>query len=270
MKDYAELFAGLSTFMSAITSRKVNKVFADKLLESRKDSDRYKKFAGTDSFEEAINLCRRGWQENLDDFKAACTWNKLDTVHKTVTTVNMVGYAPHVPNAILGRPDCMFQSARQPVKTPVISIVINTSVVGSVSTLDIKKSAKKIMQAIAKIESQNIRVNIVLCAFSAHVPHQDLQLYIQLKKATEKLNPSRLYFALVHPSMLRRLAFAWLETIPTSISRKFIHGYGEAKTIDKYNLPRELNGYKIINLCNVIVNNWTAEQIIKKLNEEDN
>ena len=49
---------------------------------------------------------------------------------------------------------------------------------------------------------------------------------INVKQHSQKLNLLKLSFPLVHPSMLRRFGFKWLETTPDIKDRTFSKGYG--------------------------------------------
>ena len=48
---------------------------------------------------------------------------------------------------------------------------------------------------------------------------------MRIKSANERLNINKLSFPLVHPSMLRRLFFRFVEVHP-GVPRSFIRGYG--------------------------------------------
>ena len=122
--------------------------------------------------------------------------------------------------------------------------------------------------AIKKIEAQGIRVNLNLIWGVAAGNTKEVTK-VRLKSANERLNISKLAFPLVHPSMLRRLCFRYLEVAPT-VTKSYTLGYGspldgsQLKTYckDEYVLPRLFDGNlaslgdlsSICNLTDQIVN----------------
>lgn len=266
MQEAVEFFPNLNAMLAANASRKANKVFVG-IESSLLESSRETKFTGTASYAEAEKLCREGWFEKLENFKEACSIRPADQLRRRVVT-SPIGYAPHVPNAIMGRPDSMIKTIMLKEKAATVEIVVSTIVSVKTKTEDVMKYAARIMQAIAAIEASGIRVKIILCAFNSASKGrygQLAQCFVTLKEAGEKLNPAKVYFPLVHPSMLRRIAFHWLETCPLVKSRTFIDGYGYLQRLNRINLPARLTSAKFINLADVIAGNWDVKEILARL-----
>lgn len=55
-----------------------------------------------------------------------------------------------------------------------------------------------------------------------------------VKAANQRVNISKMAFMLVHPSMLRRLMFRWIETYP-EVTSGFRHGYGRPSSASELN-----------------------------------
>ena len=91
------------------------------------------------------------------------------------------------------------------------------------------------------------------------------QCFVTIKAPAEKINPARVYFPLVHPSMLRRIGLRWLETCPDVTSKKFQGGYGAAQRLNKLTLPPQLAEAKFINLADVIAGDWDTTEILARL-----
>jgi hypothetical protein len=70
---------------------------------------------------------------------------------------------------------------------------------------------------------------------------------VRIKSATEKLNVSKIAFPLVHPSMLRRLFFRYIEVYP-NVTKSFVFGYGRPLNEEL----KKILGEKEIFLPNVI------------------
>lgn len=80
------------------------------------------------------------------------------------------------------------------------------------------------MQIVKRLESQGYRcnLNIVLGVFKGT---RRFIVKVRIKNANEKLNVSKLAFPMVHPSMLRRLFFRFIEVYP-KVTKVFSQGYG--------------------------------------------
>lgn len=86
------------------------------------------------------------------------------------------------------------------------------------------------MQIVKKLEAQGLRVNLnIVLGSAAGYPKKQFVLKIRIKSANERLNVSKLAFPLVHPSMLRRLFFRFVEVYPKFTSA-FVGGYGRPVT----------------------------------------
>ena len=268
MKNAIEFFPNLNALLTANASRALNKAFKDwpLSLSSKRESAGQTEFTGTASYAEAERLCREGWFEKLDNFKEACSIRPADQLRRRVVT-SPIGYAPHVPNAIMGRPDSMIKTIMLKEKARAVNVVVNTTINGNYNTSCIRKYAAEIVKAISAIEAAGTRVSLTLCAVSVVSQNngQLAQCFVTLKQASEKINPARIYFPLVHPSMLRRIGLRWLETCPAVISKKFPGRYGYPQRLNKLNLPQPLRSAKFINLKDVVVGVWDAKEILARL-----
>ena len=267
MENAIEFFPNLNALLAANASREANSVFAGKFCISQAEASSYAEFSGTASYAEAERLCRDGWFEKLEAFKEACSIRPANQLRRRVVT-SPIGYAPHVPNAIMGRPDSMIKTIMQNEKSRVLEIVVSRGVRSSIEAEKISLYSAEIVKAISAIEANGIRVKLTLCvcnAMSDEKKGQLAQCFVTLKEASEKLNPARVYFALVHPSMQRRLSFRWMETCPQIKSKKFTKGHGFTIRLNKLNLPPQLVKAKFINLMDIIEGSWDAKEILARL-----
>ena len=266
MENAIEFFPNLNALLAANASREANSVFAGKFCISQAEASSYAEFSGTASYAEAERLCRDGWFEKLEAFKEACSIRPANQLRRRVVT-SPIGYAPHVPNAIMGRPDSMIKTIMQKEKSRVLEIAVNTSVGNNYAADTITKYSAEIVKAVSAIEAGGIRVKLTLCAINSLSARngQLAQCFVTIKAPTEKINPARVYFPLVHPSMLRRIGLRWLETCPDVTSKKFQDGYGAAQRLNKLNLPTQLASEKFINLSDVVRGGWDAKEIIARL-----
>ena len=154
MKNVVEVFPNLNTLLSANSTRQTNKAFKDlnRCLDSSYESSRRTEFTGTASYAEAEKLCREGWFEKLEAFKEACSIRQAEQLRRRVVT-SPIGYAPHVPNAVMGRPDSMIKTIMQKEKSRALELVVNTTASSDYAADTITKYAAEIVKAVSAIEA---------------------------------------------------------------------------------------------------------------------
>ena len=268
MKNAIEFFPNLNALLSANSTRQVNRAFKglNRCLDSNYESSRRTEFTGTASYAEAEKLCRDGWFEKLESFKEACSIRPAEQLRRRVVT-SPIGYAPHVPNAVMGRPDSMIKTIMQKEKSRALELVVNTTASSNYAADTITKYAAEIVKAVSAIEAGGIRVKLIACVINTLSARngQLAQCFVTIKASTEKINPARIYFPLVHPSMLRRIGLRWLETCPDVTSKKFQGGYGAAQRLNKLNLPPQFAKSKFINIMDLIRGDWNTKEILARL-----
>ena len=187
-------------------------------------------FTKTKDFNEAVELFKSGWSDMATKLvqRLKVKESKMEPIMKSKTTIGVAGYQPIVPLFLSGVPTNMVSKKMVPVKQKVITINKSIDYSGGVSADTIIEESIKAFQIIKKLEAQNYRCNLNIILGSKEY---DLNVFIKvrIKNANEKLNISKLAFPLVHPSMLRRLFFRWIEVYP-SITKSFVSGYGRPST----------------------------------------
>lgn len=190
-------------------------------------------FTGTHSLKEASELCKYG-DEELASYilQQSLTFDNVDTLNKIRrSTINdVVGFMPNVPNYVIGIPNNMIRDNRNIIKSKVINIFISISAAWYISKEDIKKRCAEYVAAINALEEQGYRCNVYTGAVGTNYDKKIYNLLvIKIKSDREPLNLAKMAFPLAHPSMLRRLKFRWMETIPLD----FGSGYGQSITNEK-------------------------------------
>lgn len=217
-------FNSIKEFYDYVCNTPINESFRWATLSST--SSNRSSWYGTDTFEEAAELLKNGWNTAAEDLtkklKIAETQKDVQMVYKNILSV--CGFQAIVPLYLQGVPNNMVNKRIMPIKNKVITINKIISVSASISAETMKKESIKCFQIIKKIESSGIRVNLNLMMSTGHAC-----VKIRLKSANEKLNISKLAFPLVHPAMFRRLYFRFIETYPT-IPKSFTCGYGYVPT----------------------------------------
>ena len=240
-------FTSVNEFESYITNSPLNEVFRWETLSSVKGTQ---SFTQTKSYEEATSLFKNGWDSMAKNITHQLNVKKCQTLDTHVQKVmfDVVGFQASVPRYLQGIPTNMVNKKLVPIKQKVITLNKDISYNAMTSTQDIIDASIQTLQLIKKIEAQGIRVNLNLI-LGVKANNNTEVVKIRLKSANERLNISKLAFPLVHPSMLRRLFFRYIEVAPT-VTKGFRWGYGhpldgsqlKAYCKDEYVLPRLFDG----------------------------
>lgn len=227
-------FNSLTEFYDYVTKTPNNKIFKNEsYLSSRDTRDNSKSFSGTKSFEEAVELLKNGWEEKAKelDKKLKIENIKLKPHTKQMAQFDMVGFQASVPRYLQGIPTSMINKKNIPQKQKIITINKSISYHASIQIETIMENSIKALQIIQQLEAQGFRCNLnIIWGIRDNYNLQDSKeinvLKIRLKSANERLNISKLAFPLVHPSMLRRISFKFVEVSPTFTLRSYTDGYG--------------------------------------------
>lgn len=220
-----EEFGSLAEYVETIGKRKVNKVFYRCDQHSRDGSFN---FTLTNTYEEATELALNGYKKGLDqmmstDIRITHSENKP----RNIPSVNVVGYAPHVPNAIAGYPMSMITTKQSEQKAKVITISYSMTACGQTDANRFVVAGKKLLDVIATLETQGYRVGLNIIQVYSEKSEWAIKS-VQIKHWRQPSNPLKLSYPLIHPSFFRRHGFRWLETIPELTDLRFTNGYGYA------------------------------------------
>lgn len=224
MKDVKiEKFDSLSDFLDVLKNRKENEVFESETLESKRISDNL--WSGTRTYEQADKLIRDGYDAGLkgmDEYR-----KKIKTVEKERNRVccGVVGFAPIVPNAIVGMPLSMVCTKKEKVKRKTVRVFVDVSTSCNTDKESILKRGRELLDEIIKAEVAGFQIEVVLSNFLASEGHV-VGMLVRVKKYGQRINPLKCAYLLAHPSMLRRHVFRWLETYPELEEEGFTSGYG--------------------------------------------
>ena len=235
MKIIYEQFDSLGQYLDTIAERKPNQVFSGCSLHS---NDRDRAFTLTNSYEEASELARTGYKDGLDKLKEANSKTRhMGSVPKALPATSVVGFAPHVPNAITGVPCSMITTQKVEQKAKVISILYYMGGACHVDAKEFVEAGKNILNVIYTLELQGYRVALNVLTNFCEDKERAL-CSVQVKHWRQPSNPLKISYPLIHPSFFRRHGFRWLETQPELTDRGFIIAYGrpldntEGRTVD--------------------------------------
>ena len=247
VKAYVREFSSLNDFETYITNTPLNDTFRWAKLASVSGSE---EFTGTHSYEQAVEMFKNGWQSKAEELtkKLKVIQNQVIDAQVQKVLFDVVGFQASVPRYLQGIPTNMVNKKLVPIKQKIVTINKDISYNCGITTEQIVEASIQTLQLVKRIEAQGIRVNLNLI-WGVKASGSNEIVKVRLKSANERVNISKLAFPLVHPSMLRRLCFRYLEVAPT-ITHGYLYGYGspldgsQLKTYckDEYVLPRLFNG----------------------------
>jgi len=223
MRVVKEQFNSLEEFIRTIDTRKVNKVF--ECRNSLESQEQGYDFTGTNSYEEASELAIKGYKEGLEQLTTQKLENEFNSkVNKNIQKSSIIGFTPHVPNAIAGIPYSMISKDEIKNTVKAITITYGMGECESEKTSSFIECGKKIISLINSFELSGYRVAINAFV-ETYEPEEIIICKIRLKNHRQPLNLLKLSYVLIHPSFLRRHSFRYYETADITCER-FRSGYG--------------------------------------------
>lgn len=239
MKQIIKEYSSISAFEDYINNTPLNNIFRWAPLASSTSGEA---FTGTKTYEEAVDLLKHGWDEGSKKIEQQLKLIAKDVGHvKTkTTTYDVTGFQASVPRYLQGIPTNMINHKEVIRKQKVITLVKNINYMANTSKDEIIAESTKAIQVIKKIEAMGYRVNLdiisvsvvgekILGKFEIEELHS---IRVRLKSANERTNVSKMAFALVHPSMLRRFEFRHLEVCQELTSQKWNPSYGKVADLN--------------------------------------
>lgn len=261
-----EHFKSIHEMLSVIESRPNNDVMAGKHSSNGNDRE----FTGTDNYNEAKELFRHGYTEILPRIKTGVAANLKRTETRPRRTIenNVVGYAPNVPNAIMGLPNSMILTRTAPQKTKNVSIVVGITENCGTRAEEFIESGIAALGVVNTLELRGYRVNLKVAFYVAKESNDRAFGTVNVKDYREHLDLQKLCFPLANPSMFRRLGFKWLETVP-GLEANWSLGYGQQlNDVDYIKETFLASNEYFINLALTKRNEYNPEKIIAELNIE--
>lgn len=232
MKTIFEQFDTMDAFKRAL-DRPINEAFKLAELHSQITKKSMVEWFGTKSYEEAINLYTNGWTEKANEIrrefvKFERVTQRAVSYEKTRPTTSVVGFAPHVPNAILGLPNSMIHTERQPMKAKAVRIIYNMTQNAGANADTILQAGLTVLKIAYSMERQGYRVRLDLVPKCSEWGRERCLLMVSVKDWRQPIDIKKVAFPIASPSMFRRLAFHWLETTPDCKNSGWTGGYGRS------------------------------------------
>ena len=247
MKYFVETFDSIDEMLRAFEKREPNASFKGYTKYSQGVGDAGWK--GTETYEEAVDLIRRGWDEPLAALKDAAKAAGINTnvsTNKIRPRNSVVGYAPHVPNAILGLPQSMIASERVPTKVKAVTIVYSSDCNAGMTTQKFLDAGVVALKIVNDLELRGYRVRLINEFTCAKYDEEVLEGRVVLKDWRQPIDLKKMAFPLAHVAMTRRFSFRQTEVYPGLTSWRGNYGgaYGQVTDYDK--MVKELRKAKVL------------------------
>lgn len=262
MNIIREHFNSIHEMLSVIESRKNNSHMSGQNASSDTSN---RSWYGTKNFAEAKDLFQYGYTDVLEQIKSGMAKAKLTQVqNKRRVSTGVVGYAPHVPNAILGLPNSMIRTDTQAQKVKAISIVYCITENAGHEAQEFIDSGVAVLNVINRLELQGIRVNLEIMFYCAKTSSEKAFGTVKVKDYREHMDIKKLCFPIAHPSMFRRFGFKWLETVPQMQTDSWQYGYGSQDTASGKKECKENEFFMSLSTTKSF--KYDADKIIESLN----
>jgi hypothetical protein len=184
-------------------------------------------WSGVKSFSDAEQLLINGYQPTVEAMRGV--WKgKAGTVGRFKFENQIAGFAPIVPLALKGVPNCMLNMSMKPMKAKVLDVYYDITVACRVSSGDIIKLGQSILGSIIELEREGYRFNLYGVQTYSDSNSCDM-LVVKLKSASQPLDLKRVSFPLTHTAFFRVFGFDWYSRVPNG---KYRSGYGHAMGYD--------------------------------------
>jgi hypothetical protein len=273
-----EHFKSLTHLIDTMEQRPVNKAFEkeDDLSSQRDETKKENPWSGTKTYNDAMEIIKAGYYEPLERMKKAIiNLGKKEPNSRPKLKNDFVGFTPHVPNTLMNLPITMINKEKRPNKPKTIHLIYNFGASAKTTPDEMITGGINFISLVNSLEKQGYSVKIDLIS-SFGTDKTLSSMTVNVKGYGQKVNLLKLTFPLVHPSMLRRVSFKWLETTPGLKDKDFTFGYGiPLQHLMKYDLESESNYLKSLHVikgdntyyCNMntAIKSKSPEDLAKRL-----
>ena len=217
---------------------------------------------GVKSYGEALDLLRNGYQPTVDAMNGVFKASKNGEAKRIHFQNQIQGFAPVVPLALKGVPNCMVNMTMKPIKAKVIDVCYDMTASCMTSSKKIIEAGQILLGTIVELEKQGYRFNIYAVQSYSDDRSCDM-LSVKVKSSGQPLDLKRISFPLTHTAFFRVIGFDWYSKVPGG---KYRSGYGCALgyKLDKNGLQevaRNLYGKSAVYFSAAMILNEKKEHI---------
>ena len=157
-KDYKVMVESYSSAMNVVNDCRQRSI-TDSSFNDKSKQD-FGSWEGVDSYEEALDLMKNGYQPVVDTLKTKLNANKMGERKRISFQNNIVGAVPVVPLAMMGVPNNMIDMKMKPIKCKVLDIYYDMTCSCGTKSKDIIENGRKLLSAIIQLEKEGYRFNL--------------------------------------------------------------------------------------------------------------
>lgn len=180
-------------------------------------SDWYTDFAGTQTFDEAMELLLHGWNQGAETLNTRLTTvNKQDApIQVSRTIYDVAGYQACVPRYLQGIPTNMINRRIVTQKQKVVDVVRDIGYSESTKAETMLSKGLEALNVANALEKQGTRCNLYVSAICKKSVFSEklINIQIRIKSSTQRLNVKQIAFPLAHPAFFRRIVFGLIERL---------------------------------------------------------
>tara|TARA_R100000995_G_scaffold51718_1_gene25024 strand:+ start:519 stop:1358 length:840 start_codon:yes stop_codon:yes gene_type:complete len=171
------------------------------------------KWSGNVDVNGAMELAEYGWKDGRQHMS-----DQLDMAHASTSferlpshEYNVAGYMPNIPLYVSGCPSHMMSPlGDERSMGRVVEIKVNISASAHINEKTLMRRGASILSLVDKLEDSGLSCAITLIEYTKAHGNNGL-IEMPLKTAGQPLDVDRCAYAMVHPSMLRKIIFALTE-----------------------------------------------------------
>lgn len=211
-------------------------------------------FNKTSSYRDALDLAQNGWPEGIAQIK------ELSAQIFDLISHKIIRYDPYhdvegamidIARYIDGEPECWIafeeNKTQAPASSDLITLVFNASASAGVRTEVMERKGAAITALTECLEFAGKRVKVVFVGCTSRHSKSG-EFFVTIKEFDQPLDMDRLAFALIHPSMFRRLTLRCIELMPEAYQCIANTSYGSPADVvtdaDIYIQKAHLNEYQ--------------------------
>jgi len=229
MPSFKQQYDSFDTFVARVSDESVPTWKGNRA--SQKEPD---KWSGNVTVKEAVQLASYGWRKGRDQMS-----KELDMAHNSTSferlpsfEYDVAGYMPNVPLYVAGCPAHMMSPlGGESAMGKVVDIKVNISASYDNSPERLMRRGASILSLIDKLEDSGLSCNVITCEYTEASQGKGFFLIeFPIKKAGQPMDIDRCAYALVHPSMLRKLCFVACEQ-ELKAEKNWNYGYGLPRNV---------------------------------------
>ena len=248
--------------------------YEKKDMASRKRGESRSDWSGTRTWTDAVKLATNGWSEGvkrLSNLRDELMDRIGEVLPEPAYIMDVTGFDVDVGAYLAGDPECMVSTTQQPGRDRHIHIMVNVATAHHRSPESMMMRGLMAAGVVDALEQMGHTVTLdVVILLEGHDDKDRFAQVVNVKRPSEPLDLERVVYSCAHPSMLRRLTFAVLESLDSAqrLRMNVLSGYGRVSDEPSMFFPEsEQPDLYIGNAMNADTLAEVADQVIKYLRD---